>query len=100
MSVLLTRSKSLTLSSFCGFTDVMTAALTDTLTEQPQLLSVAREGLMEGSSGHQLLHQLLTLNPATRSGDPVSAYLICSNTFQFTMINVTSHSQTCNVFRS
>jgi hypothetical protein len=97
MSVFLT---SLTLSSFCGFTDVLTAALTDTLREQPQLLSVAREGLLEGSSAHQLLHQLLALNPASRSGDSVSAYLIHDNTFLFTVINVASHSQTCNVFRS
>jgi len=65
-----------TLSSFCGFTDVLTAALTDTLTEQPHLLSVAREGLLEGSSGSQLLHQLLMLNPATASGDPVRNSLI------------------------
>jgi hypothetical protein len=66
----------ITLSSFCGFTDVLTAALTDTLTEQPHLLSVGREGLLEGSSGSQLLHQLLMLNPATASGGPVSSYFI------------------------
>ena len=65
-----------TLSGFCGFTDVLTAALTDTLTDQPNLLSVAREGLLEGSSGSQLLHQLLMLNPATASGDPVCNSLV------------------------
>jgi len=60
-----------TLSSFCGFTDMLTAALTDILTEQPHLLSVVREGLLDGSSGSQFLHQLLMLNPASASGDPV-----------------------------
>jgi hypothetical protein len=53
--------------------DMLTAALTDTLTEQPHLLSVAREGLLDGSSGSHLLHQLLMLNPAISSGDLVSA---------------------------
>jgi len=60
-----------TLTCFCGFTDMLTAALTDTLTEQPHLLSVAREGLLDGSSGSHLLHQLLMLNPAISSGDLV-----------------------------
>ncbi|XP_069689668.1 protein CIP2A homolog [Periplaneta americana] len=44
--------------------DVLIASLTDTLAEHPHLVSVAREGLLEGSSGNQLLHQLLLLNPA------------------------------------
>jgi hypothetical protein len=73
------------LSSSWGFTDVLTAALADTLTEQPHLLNVAREGLLEGSPGSQLLHQLLMLNPATASGDHVSNSVI-DNTFQFQMI--------------
>jgi len=55
---------------------VLIASLTDTLAQHPQLLRVAREGLMEGSSGNQLLHQLLMLNPATAAGDTVSFHLI------------------------
>ncbi|KDR08521.1 hypothetical protein L798_01041 [Zootermopsis nevadensis] len=51
--------------------DVLIASLSDTLAEHPQLLSVAREGLLEGS-GNQLLQQLLIMNPATNAGDPAS----------------------------
>ncbi|PNF28467.1 hypothetical protein B7P43_G15227 [Cryptotermes secundus] len=53
--------------------DVLIASLTDTLAEQPQLVSAAREGLLEGSSGNQLLHHLLMLNQASPGGDMVSA---------------------------
>jgi hypothetical protein len=74
-----------TLKSVCGVTDVLIASLTDTMAEHPQMLSVTREGLLDGSSGHHLLHQLLTLNPATVGGDSVSAHLIHKNIFQFTV---------------
>jgi hypothetical protein len=60
----------------CGLADVLIASLSDTLAEQPQLANAAKEGLLEGSSGNQLLQQLLILNPTTTGGDPVSAGLI------------------------
>ncbi|XP_067012583.2 uncharacterized protein [Anabrus simplex] len=52
--------------------DVLIAALTDTLSEQPHLVNAAREGLA-GSSSNQLLHQLLLLNPGGAAGETVSA---------------------------
>lgn len=60
----------------CDFPDVLIASLTDTLAEQPQLVSAAREGLLEGSSGNQLLHHLLMLNEASPGGDMASVYLV------------------------
>jgi hypothetical protein len=59
-----------------NFTDVLIASLTDTLAENPQLVNAAREGLLEGSSGNQLLHQLLMLNQASPGGDMASVYIV------------------------
>jgi hypothetical protein len=55
---------------------VLIASLTDTLAEHPQLVNAAREGLLEGSSGNQLLHQLLMLNQASPGEDMASVYLV------------------------
>jgi hypothetical protein len=60
----------------CDFTDVLIASLTDTLAEHPELVSAAREGLLEGSSGNQLLHQLLMFNQASPGGVMASVYLV------------------------
>lgn len=49
------------------FSDVLIAGLTDTLTEHPELVAVARESLGGGvpnSVDDQLLQQLLILNPS------------------------------------
>lgn len=51
----------------CIISDVLIAGLTDTLTEHPELVAVAREslgGIGSSSVDDQLLQQLLILNPS------------------------------------